>query len=283
MPELSAIMLAHNKCKYTRHALESLTNTSDVNLEMIVVDNGSTDSTPEMLADMQNTFEAAGHRLVCIRNDDNAGCCTARNRGLEAARSPYCAFLDNDVMAVEPDWAARLIRSLESGERRAIVGPKMIYPFQPHWIQCAGVGISPSGRVQFRGRGQERDLPEYNHRKEVQCLISACFLFRRSLYEQIGGLNELFNPIEFEDFDFCYRARAMGWRCIYEPAVEMYHWESITSEGTRQLPNTRLIIEHGMQFKNRWEHMFRYEDGPPDSECQWEPITMPGLEGERTR
>ncbi len=283
MPVLSAIMLTHNKSGYTQKALESLVETSDVQLEVIVVDNGSTDDTPELLRGMESDFARRNHRLRWHLNDENVGCCTARNQGLEMSDGKYCAFLDNDVMAVESGWARGLIDTLETEPDAGVVGPKMIYPFEPYWIQCAGVGISPNGRVQFRGRGDPRDVPGYNERREVQCLISACFVFRRSLYEAIGGLDEAFNPIEFEDFDFCYRARSEGWRCIYEPEVEMYHWESITSEGTRQLPNTYLIVKNGMKFKERWRHMFEQEDGPPDSECKWEPITMPGLEGERTR
>lgn len=283
MPRVSAIILTHNKRKYTRQCLESLIPSTGVELEVIVVDNGSTDGTPDLLTELEERFEAEGHRLRRHLNEENVGCCTARNQGLEMAEGDYCAFLDNDVMAADEDWAAGLIEVLEEEPDAGIAGPKMIYPFEPHWIQCAGVGISPNGRVQFRGRGERRDADEFNRRHEVQCLISACFLFPRSLYEEIGGLDEAFNPIEFEDFDFCYRAREAGWRCIYEPGVEMYHWESITSEGTRKLPNTYLIIKHGMVFKERWRHMFEQEDGPPDSECKWKPITMPSLEGERTR
>ena len=65
--------------------------------------------------------------------------------------------------------------------------------------------------------------------------------------------------------------------------MEFHHWESITSEGTPQLPNTYLIIKHGLLFKERWRHAFSREDGPPDRECVWTPITMPGPDGERTR
>jgi len=119
--------------------------------------------------------------------------------------------------------------------------------------------------------------------KDVQCLISACFMFPKSLYDTIGGLDEEFNPIEFEDFDFCYRARRKGYRVVYVPSVEIHHWESITSDGTASLPNTYLIIKHGMLFKKRWRHMFEKEDGPPDSETKWKKIEMPSLHGRRIR
>ena len=283
MPLVSVIILSHNQAPYTAGCLESLLPTRDATLDAIVVDNGSTDGTFPLLEGMAGQFAANGHSLRWRLNASNLGCSTARNQGLEMARGEYCAFMDNDVMAADSCWAGGLIATLLEEPEAAIVGPKMIYPFPPHWIQCAGVGISRSGRVQFRGRGRNRDEAQFNERREVQCLISACFLFRRELYQRIGGLDEAFNPIEFEDFDFCYRARDAGGRCICEPAVEMYHWESITSEGTPRLPNTYLIIKHGMLFKERWRHMFEHEDGPSDEACRWEPITMPGLDGPRTR
>ena len=283
MRSVSVIMLTHNKRRCTRAALESLAATEGVALEVIVVDNGSTDGTRELLGEMAALLRERGARLRLRLNDSNLGCSTGRNQGLEMARGDYCVFMDNDCAAPDPGWAVRLIAALHREPGAAIVGPKLVYPFPPHAIQCAGVGISKGGRVQFRGRGRPRQGPEFNQRREVQCLISACMLFRRRLYEEIGGLDEAFNPIEFEDLDFCYRAREAGGRCIYEPAVEIYHWESITSEGTAALPNTYLIIRHGMIFKERWRHMFEKEDGPAQEDCRWVRATMPGPEGTRTR
>jgi GT2 family glycosyltransferase len=199
------------------------------------------------------------------------------------SRGDYCVFMDNDIMALSADWASGLVDVLEEEADAGVVGPKLIYPFEPHRIQCAGVGISRTGRVQFRGRGCERDDPKFAERTQVQCLISACFMFPRSLYEEIGGMDEAFNPIEFEDFDWVYRAREAGYRALYDPSVEMYHWESITSDGTERLPNTYLIVKHGVLFKKRWRHMFAVEDGPADEDCRWERIEVPSLEGRRTR
>ncbi len=282
MATVSVIILTHDKWPYTAACLESLLPTSDAELDVIMVDNGSTDGTPDRLRALAPDFEAAGHGLRVLANECNAGCSTARNQGLAVARGEYCAFLDNDVMAVEPTWAARLAQVL-GREGAALVGPKLVYPFAPHRIQCAGVGISRSGRVQFRGRGRPRDAAAFAEASECQALISACFMFPRRLYGQIGGLDEAFNPIEYEDLDFCYRARRHGYRALYEPSVEMYHWESITSEGTARLPNTYFIIKHGMLFKSRWRHVFETEDGPADEECVWQRIEVPSLDGKRMR
>jgi GT2 family glycosyltransferase len=191
--------------------------------------------------------------------------------------------MDNDVVAADPVWGRRLIDAIERAGGRALAGPKLVYPVPPHLIQCAGVGISRTGRVQFRGRGRPRDEAEFNVPGDCQALISACLVFPRRIYEEIGGLDEAFDPIEYEDLDFCYRARVHGYRVLYEPAVELHHWESITSEGTEKLPNTYLIVKHGLLFKERWRHVFQREDGPPDEACRWQRIDVPSMKGRRTR
>jgi len=283
MERISVVILTHNKMRYTRACLRSLLRSRGVELEVLVVDNGSTDGTLQMLGELRGEFERRGMALHWRANGANVGCSTGRNQGLEMAGGAWCAFMDNDVICTDRDWAPKLLAVFAQEERVGLVGPKLVYPFPPHLIQCAGVGISRNGRVQFRGRGRPRHEPEFNRRRECQALISACMVFPRRLYEQIGGLDEAFNPIEYEDLDFCYRARERGWRAFYEPSVEFYHWESITSEGTAKLPNTYLIVKHGMLFKRRWRRMFEREDGPSDEECRWQKIEVPSLEGRRRR
>ena len=283
MPEFSIVILTHNKAAYTRKCLESILTSVDADVEVVVVDNGSTDETPALLDEMRSAYEQKGWALRAILNGRNVGCCTGRNQGIDAASGNYLVFLDNDIMVKDADWLLKLRAAIDEDARIKIVGPKIIYPFEPHWIQCAGVAISKTGRVQFRGRGEDRGDPRFNEGLDVQCLISACVMVEKSLIEEIGGFDEAFNPIEFEDFDLCYRARANGYRVLYTPDVEIYHWESITSEGTAALPNTYLIVKHGLEFKRRWRHMFEHENGPPDSECHWQKIEMPSLDGRRVR
>ena len=272
----SVITLTHNKLDVTRRCLPSLLEATGASWELIVVDNGSEDGTPEWLEAFRSTAEARGVRVKLVRNEINVGCSTSRNQGARAARGDRLVFVDNDVALRSRNWLVGLGSRLEEDARVAIVGPKLVYPWQPYRIQFAGGGVSPTGRVMFVGRGGEREDPQFNAPRDVQCAISACFMVRRSAFKQAGGFDEAFNPVEYEDIDLCYRVREHGNRVLYEPSVEMYHLESVTTAGTPTLPNTTLIIRHGLLFKERWRHMFENEDGPSDQEAAWRKLPPPG-------
>ena len=279
----SIIILTCDKAPYTEKCLTSILQAEDVPYEVVVVDNGSTDDTPRVLDDLRERFAADGHELRAFFNEENVGACRGRNQAMREADGDFFVFLDNDTVICTHDWLTRMQGVLDTQEGARIVGPKMTYPFEPHDVQCAGVGISRTGRVQFRGRGDPRDDPRLNERRDVQCLISACFMSPRALYDEIGELDEAYSPIQFEDFDFCYRARQSGYRVLYTPAVEVHHWESITSNETPTLPNREVMLKNWLRFKRQWRHMYSQEDGPSDEECKWKTIRMPSLEGVRER
>ncbi|MDP6523654.1 MAG: glycosyltransferase family 2 protein [Kiritimatiellia bacterium] len=269
---VSVVTLTHNKLACTRMCLGSLLKTSDCPWELVVVDNGSDDGTREWLEGFRGTAAAAGVDVRLVLNDGNIGCSTARNQGFAESSGEYVVFMDNDVALRSGKWLSGMRKIMDDDATIAIVGPKLVYPQPPYDIQCAGVAISKTGRPKFLGRGDNRDDPRFNEFLDMQCLTSACFMVRRSVMDDVGGFDEAFNPVEYEDFDLCYRARSNGNRVVYLPSVEMYHFENVTTCGTPRLPNTYLIIKHGLLFKKRWRHMFETEGGPPDSETKWRAI-----------
>lgn len=281
----SFITLCRDKLPVSATCLASLARDSaiDGDWELIVVDNGSRDGTVAWLGGaLRPAVARAGGTLVLLENPWNVGCSTARNQALAVARGDYIAFLDNDVMPCTRDWPSRLRAALEADPSAGMVGPKMIYPAAPHAIQCAGVGVSRRGHVCFLGRGEARDSEAHSKPREVQCLISACMMVRAELPRKYGGFDEIFNPVQFEDFDLCYRYRANGWKALYAPGVEMYHLESVTTQGTAAMKNAAVVVRNGLAFQRRWRRMFEGEDGPEESECRWKklPATdLPGLFG----
>lgn len=278
----SLIVLSCNKLSVTQRCLTALVRetTFDLPSELIVVDNGSRDGSAEWLSDDLPTLgKQVGLAVRVVRNAENIGCSTARNQALALAAGERIVFLDNDVRPCAADWLLRLRHRLDRQPRAGMVGAKMIYPWAPHPIQCAGVGISQRGHVCFRGRGDARDEARWNQAEPVQALISACLMVRHELIKEHGGFDEAYNPVQFEDFDLCYRLREAGWEAWYEPAVEMFHYESVTTQGTPSIRNAAVVVRNGLRFQRRWRHLFEHEEGPAEAECRWRQIIPPATAG----
>jgi GT2 family glycosyltransferase len=275
---ISVVTLTHNKAACTRRCLASLLKTDYSSWELIVVDNGSTDGTREWLELFRDRAADEGVKVELVLNNRNAGCSTARNQGLGRALGGKTVFVDNDVALRTACWLRRLSACLDAAPERVMAGPKLVYPFGEFRIQCAGAAVSRSGRVQFRGRGRKRIAPLFNEEREVQSLISACIMVKTGIVARSGGFDEAFNPVEYEDIDLCYRLRSRGYKIMYLPSVEMYHFEGVTTTGTPALPNTYLIVKHGLLFKKRWKYMFEKEDGPSDDQTRWRRMPVRNLE-----
>jgi GT2 family glycosyltransferase len=271
-PLISLIILAHNKVGHTRRCLHGLLQSSYRPFEILALDNGSTDPMPQLFDQFAPAAHDAGVTFRPRRIEENAGAVTGRNLLLADAAGDYIVLLDNDIVPRTRSWMERLRAELDSNPALGIVGPKLIYPSPPYRIQFAGGAVTPTGWVQFCGRGDPRDAPQWNQPRDVQCLISACWMMPKTLHQKLGPLDEQFNPLQFEDIDYCYRARDAGYRVRYLPSVEMYHFENVTSDGTATINYKYVTIKNGMKFKRKWRHMFATEGGPPDAEVHWADI-----------
>ncbi len=268
----SLVILTYDKLAVTRRCLSALLRDTvgDAPWELLVVDNGSSDGTPQWVEESLVAAGASrGVPVRLLRNETNIGCSAARNQGIAAAAGEYVVFLDNDVAPRTRAWLSRLRAAIEAAPDIGLAGPKMVYPTPDAAIQCAGVGISRRGHVCFRGRGRPNDAPSCAAPADVQCLISACLMVRAELLRRHGGFDPIFHPVQFEDFDLCYRLREQGWRAVYTPAAEMYHFESTTTQGSPAIRNAAAVVRNGLTFQKRWRHLFETEDGPSESDCRW--------------
>lgn len=268
----SIIILSYNKSACTRRCLESLLTSADGDWEAVLVDNGSTDDTEGVLRGMKGAFDAREVRLELVMNNLNLGCSTGRNQGIDRGRGEWLVFLDNDMQVGDPRWLSKLRATIETTPNAGAAGPKLVFADNPAVIQFAGGAISRTGRPQFIGRGEPADDARFNARREVQFFITACLMTTRAVIDRIGAFDEAFNPVQFEDIDFCYRARSQGFKVIYDPAVTMLHDESATTAGSPALNNPYIVVKHGLLFKERWRHLFEKENGPADEEIRWKKI-----------
>ena len=270
----SLIILAFNKLAVTRRCVSAVVKGTRFSgpAELIVVDNGSTDGSADWIRnELASLCADTGIAFKPIFNDRNVGCSTARNQALAAAGGDFVTFLDNDVEPATPDWLDALHARMASAPDVGMVGGLLLYPphsGRPDTVQCAGVGISRAGHVCFVGRGEPFG-PAYAAAREVQCLISACLMIRRNLYQEYGGFDEIFNPVQFEDFDLCYKFRERGWRAWYEPAARLYHHESTTTADSPTIRNAAVVVRNGLKFQRKWHHLFSQENGPSEEACHW--------------
>lgn len=277
MSDISILILACNKSAYTRRCLTSLLDSSPLPFQIVLVDNGSSDDTPQIFADFATQAAQLNIQVKSLRLNENLGAIVGRNRGMDLMNGQYWVFLDNDVVIRSRNWLKRLRAELENNPHVGMVGPKLIYPLAPHNIQCAGCAVTPSGQVSFLGRGHARTAPEFDHPKDCQTLISACWMMRADIAKHIGPLDEQFSPVQFEDIDYCYRFRDAGWLCRYIPDVEMYHFENVTtSRGALNYPY--ITVKNGLKFKNKWRHCFSKENGLADADWSWAKIDTVSLE-----
>ena len=276
MPTYSVVILHHDKIEYSRACLASLLATSARPLQIINVDNGSSDGTLELLQAWEKTAKAAGIDAWTLRFETNIGAIQGRNAALQVANGSHLAFLDNDVIIGQRDWLQELARALDARPEIGIVAPKLLFPFEPFGIECCGCAISPIGRVQYLARGQARE--SVTEAREVQCAISAAWLMKRALIEDIGLLDEAFSPVQYEDLDFCYRARAAGWQVWTAPDVEIYHFEHTTTAGSDDINFGYVTAKNGVLFKKRWGATFANEAGTTESEAAWKTLPKRGID-----
>lgn len=273
MPDRIAILLlAHNKAAYTQRCLNSLLRSTLRPFQIVLADNGSTDETPQVMDAFERRASSERIAVERLRFDENVGAIEGRNRGMERLAGDYWVWMDNDIVVRSRSWLQRLHAVLAQDGKVGVVGPKLVYANAPHDIQCAGCEVTRGGQVIFRGRGESLDAPEWNRPRDCQTLISACWMLRAEVARKVGTLDPQFSPVQFEDIDYCYRIREAGFACRYEPGIEMYHFENVTTGRTGSLNYSYLTVKNGLKFKRKWRHRFEGENGPPDSAWRWAEI-----------
>lgn len=185
------------------------------------------------------------------------------------ARGEYIVILDNDVEVVDRDWLVNLYQYFIENDGIGIIGPKLVYADNPTMIQSAGFGVTKKGRLGFWGQGKASNDPAFNEVREVQGYPAACWLFRKSLVDEVGLFDDDFFPVQYEDVDFCYRVRQRGYKIIYYPEVVLHHHEHITTKQTKGLHFYRVTVRNGLLFQKKWRHFYEKEDGMCAEDITW--------------
>lgn len=272
----SLVILHHNKAQYSSVCLESVLLCSARPLQVINVNNGSKDDTAAVLQSFAVEAEKRGIEVRTLSYNTNIGAVAGRNEALNVATGTYVAFLDNDTILGQSDWLERLAARLESTPNCAVVAPKLLFPWAPFEIECCGCAVSPRGKIRYLGRGEQRGSA--NEAVEIQCAISAAWLMRRDLVERIGNLDDVYSPVQYEDLDFCYRARAQGLSIWTAPEVEIYHFEHTTTAGSDDINFKYVTAKNGVEFKKRWGSTFSVENATTEEDASWQTLPKKSIE-----
>lgn len=228
-PVLSIVIVNWNTKKLLHDCLESIIlNPPQCAYKIIVVDNGSTDGSGELV---QRDFSD----VLLISNEHNLGFAAANNQGIRVHESQYVHLLNSDTIVL-PGALDGLIASLESSPAVGIVGNRLRNPdgtLQPSVFRfptvtsalLLGFGIR---RIKLGDhvRHTQTNVGEaefdYSIRQEVNYMRGASLIIRRSVLDEIGLLDERFFMYG-EEADLCYRAWQAGWKVVYDPEAEIIH------------------------------------------------------------
>jgi GT2 family glycosyltransferase len=230
--------------------LASLRRIVEPRLEIIVVDNASSDRSLEIVRREAPEAELiVNDRNLLFAEGNNVGLRRAMERGAR-----FCLLLNNDT-EVEPSSAGALLASLEAKAEAGIVGPKILYDGEPRRIWYGGAGFYPLLWIPRHLDIRKVDGTFEDRRGETGWVSGCAMLVRREVIDRIGLLDPSYT-IYCEDVDFCLRARRAGWKCLYEPSAVVRHKVSASSGGgmtafklENRIASTYRLFE---RFKPGW-------------------------------
>jgi len=206
--------------------------------EIIVADDGSADATAEWCAD---------ERLPFVRLPANAGFPRACNKGLRMASGEQLLLFNIDAMAT-PRWLENLLDALHSSDEIGAVGPVSNHVGGRQRIELAFDG--PDDFVRIAG---QRNKPDPEKREPALRLVGFCLLFKRAVYERVGGLDERFSPGYYEDDDYCLRIRMLGYGLRICRDTLVYHEGSASFRIGGEAAQQALIARNRALFIEKWQ------------------------------
>ncbi len=218
-PFVSVIVVNWNGKAFLDDCLSSLRNQTFLDFELIVVDNGSTDGSVEIVR---------SHFPDCliIRNTSNYGFARGNNQGIEKAKGKYIALLNNDAEA-ESHWLEELVKVAEEDQRIGMLASKIYLQGGHKIIDNVGHLIYRDGLNRGRGR-LEADHGQFEQMEEVLFPSGCAALYRREMLEEIGLFDEDFFAYG-DDTDLGLKGRLAGWKCLYVPTAIVFHRYSQSS------------------------------------------------------
>src|SRR5580704_6725933 len=258
---VSVTIVTYNSGRFIKRCLESVLEQKYPNLEVVIVDNASTDGTADILEQFED-------QCRIYYNDENIGFAAAQNQAIALTSGEWVLTLNPDVLLLK-NFTQALLEAGQMDPKVGTVCGKLLtiratfdLP-EKQLVDSTGIYFTPMLRHLDRG-SQEVDNGHYLNHEYVFGATAAAALYRRQMIDDISILGEFFDPDFFvyrEDADVAWRAQLLGWRCIYTPHARGYHVRNVLPGNRRALPP--VINMHSvknrflMRMKNMTSDLYR--------------------------
>jgi GT2 family glycosyltransferase len=246
-PSVSVVIPVFNQSACTDACLHAVLDTWPHGLdgELLVVDDGSTDDTQEVV----RRWTERDARVRSLVHGENRGFVAACNTGAQAASGEVLVLLNNDTLP-RPGWLPPLV-SVLARDRAGAVGGKLLYP-DGVLQEAGGVVFSDADGWNYGKGDAQADHPIFDHVREVDYCSGALLATPRELFLRLGGFDPAYAPAYYEDTDYAFRLRAHGYRVYYQPASEVVHLEGASSGRDVASGVKRHQVLNRSTFASRW-------------------------------
>jgi GT2 family glycosyltransferase len=251
-PLVSVGIVTWNSEKHLQGCIDGLTSQTYPDIEIIVVDNASTDRSLELV-------RAGIPQRRIIQNESNQGYCVAHNQAVRESHGSYYLPMNPDVYLL-PEFIERLVNAMGEHPESGSASGKFWQPSiggESRIMDAAGLLIDRRRRQYLRGHGEE-DHGQYDEAEEVFGADGAAPLYRRSTLEDVKIFDQYYDEAYFgyqEDVDLAWRSRLFGWKCWYEPSAVAVHARTFRPGVRRPMPSHLRRIA----VRNRYLTIFKNE------------------------
>ncbi len=240
----------HDLCEVVLQSVFKLTSYPD--FEVILINNNSDE--PQFFEFVKQWEQREPERFTCVTDNDPFNFSRLMNLGASVATGKYLLLLNNDTEVTHADWMSAMVEQCQF-ETTGAVGVKLLY--QNNTVQHAGVIIGLGGIAGHTFVGYERHAPGYFYFlkciSNYSAVTAACVMVKKKHFKEAGGFDEAL-AVEFNDVDFCLKLCEMGYRNIYLPHVELYHYESVSRGHPHKTRKSYKQHLHDVAlFKERWQ------------------------------
>lgn len=241
-PLVSIVIPVFNQIEHSLACLRALAaHPPHAACEILVIDDGSTDATPALLA------QVSGLRYE--PRAQNGGFIEACNDGVSRSRGRYVVLLNNDTVP-QPGWLDALVATFRQIDDAGLVCSQLLYP--DGRLQESGGVIFADGSGWSYGRFESADDPRFASLRDTDYGSGAALMLPRDLWEDVGGFDQRYRPAYYEDTDLAFKVRALGRRVLVQPASRVIHDEG-TSNGTDTRTGVKAYQVRNQQvFVQRW-------------------------------